>query len=53
MGYKYGRFIKKLMKTKKAIVLGEKPVAVKALLRDPISKYGSKCYKYLQRKWKY
>ena len=47
MGSKCGRFIKKLMKTKKATLLGEKTVTVKALLRDRISKYGSKSYKFL------
>ena len=34
---KYGRFIKKLMKTKKATVLVEKTVIVKALLRNRIA----------------
>ena len=47
MGSKYDRFIKKLMKTKKATVLDEKPVTIKVLLRDRIAKYGLKCYKFL------
>ena len=46
MGSKYGRFIKKLTKTKKATVLGEKTVTIKALLRVRIAKYGSKFYKF-------
>lgn len=37
MGSKYGRFIKKLMKTKKATVPCKKPVDVKILLRDLIA----------------